>query len=152
MFRIGTGKDCESVYRLICDMEQKQLPFDRFSNIYQKQLQDKRYVYLICEMEGTVIGILNLRLEEQLHHAEWIAEILEFAIDPACRGKGIGKKLFAYGCEFAKEAGCTQIEVACNQLRKATHRFYLREGMQNFHFKFSKSLIGIDFSENELGR
>ena len=60
--------------------------------------------------------------------------------------------MLANACQLAKDFGCTQIEVACNQLRKDTHRFYLREGMQNFHFKFSKSLVGNDTKENAIGK
>lgn len=36
--------------------------------------------------------------------------------------------------------------------RKDTHRFYSREGMHNFHYKFSKRLIGEDSDRNVLGR
>ena len=39
----------------------------------------------------------------------------------------------------------------CNQLRKDTHRFYQREGMNNYHFKFSKGLGGKTVGENVLG-
>ena len=93
-----------------------------------------------------------LRFEEQLHHSERIAEIMEFAVDEAYRKQGIGKEMLANACQLAGDFGCTQIEVACNQCRKATHRFYLREGMHNYHFKFSKSLIGNDTAENAIGK
>ena len=53
---------------------------------------------------------------------------------------------------IAKEHGCSQIEVACNQLREDTHQFYLREGMHNFHYKFSKSLEENDTVLNTIGK
>ena len=86
------------------------------------------------------------------HHAGRIAEIMEFVVKAGYRDKGYGKDLFSYACQRAEARGCIQIEVACNQLRKDTHRFYLREGMKNYHFKFSKGLAGLDYSENVLGR
>lgn len=152
MYRKATLQDGERVYALICDMEQTRLPFQRFSAIYQRQVEDRAYYALVREEAGAVLGVLNLRFEEQLHHAGRIAEILEFAVDPACRNRGVGKALFAEACRLAKEAGCVQIEVACNQLRTDTHRFYEREGMHNFHFKFSKPLLGADTGENALGK
>lgn len=152
MYRKGMLKDCKGVYDLICEMESKQLPFDRFSAIFQAQICDKHYYCLVYEVDNKIIGVLNLRFEEQLHHSEWIAEILEFAVISSYRKKGIGTEMFTNACQIAKEFGCVQIEVACNQLRTDTHRFYAREGMQNFHFKFSKSLIGNDVSENSIGR
>lgn len=150
--RKGGLKDCKEIYDLICEMESRQLPFDRFAEIYQAQLCDRHYDCLVYELDKKIIGVLNLRFEEQLHHAERIAEIMEFAVLSSCRKKGIGKELFMNACQLAKESGCSQIEVACNQLRTDAHRFYIREGMHNFHFKFSKSLMGNDGSENSIGR
>lgn len=151
MYRKSASDDCKAVYSLICRMENKELPYDRFEEIYLEQINDNRYYCLICEQDGIVIGLLNIRFEKQLHHSEQIAEILEFAVASTYRGKGIGKEMLAQSCKIAKNNGCSQIEVACNQLRQATHRFYTREGMHNFHFKFSKRLIGDNVQENTLG-
>ena len=152
MYRKATLNDCEKVYHLICNMERKQLPFGRFYLIYQEQINNRHYYCLVCEYDNNVIGVLNLRFEEQLHHSACIAEIMEFAVDEAYRKQGVGKGMLANACQIAKDFGCMQIEVACNQLRKDTHRFYLREGMHNFHFKFSKSLNGNDTEENIIGK
>lgn len=152
MYRKATLNDCEKIYKLICDMECKQLPFKRFFAIYREQMNNRHYYCLIYEQENNIVGVLNLRFEEQLHHSEYIAEIMEFAVDSTYRKQGIGKEMFTKACELAKGFGCTQIEVACNQLRVDTHRFYLREGMHNFHFKFSKSLVGNDSVQNAIGK
>jgi PhnO protein len=152
MYRKATAEDTKAVYDLICDMEAKQLPYDAFSDIFEKQVMDDDYYCLLREEDGKVISELNLRFEMQLHHADRIAEIMEFAVDPGYRNKGIGAEVLAEAERIAKEAGCVQIEVACNQLRKDTHRFYEREGMNNFHFKFSKPLTGEVVTGNVLGR
>ena len=65
---------------------------------------------------------MNLRMEDQLHHAETIAEILEFSVADAYRSRGVGKDMFAIGCQIAKDWGCTQMEAASNQLRTDAHR------------------------------
>lgn len=152
MYRYGTGSDCRGIYELICDLEKTVLPYEAFSDIYQRQLQSPDYACLIFEQGHRICGVLNLRFEEQLHHAERIAEILEFAVSESYRNQGIGKELLESACELAREQGCVQIEVDCNKLRLDAHRFYAREGMHDFHLKFSKNLIGIDTAENELGR
>ena len=88
-FRKATEKDIKAVYDLICDMEAKQLDYDSFAIIFNKQLADDDYYCLLCTEELTekggadgcaVIGELNLRFEDQLHHAGRIAEIMEFCI------------------------------------------------------------------------
>jgi len=152
MVRKSEIKDCRAVYDLICDMENKQLPYDVFEKIYEKQLQQENMYCLIDEEDGMVRAMLNLRMEEQLHHCEKIAEIMEFVVDASCRNEKVGQKVLAEAKRVALEKGCSQIEVACNQLRKDTHRFYEREGMHNFHYKFSCRLAGEDDGENVLGR
>lgn len=152
MYRKVTLNDCEKVYQLICDMENKMLPFERFLEIFREQISNRYYYCLIYELDHNVVGVLNLRFEEQLHHSESIAEIMEFAVDPAYRNRGVGKQMFEGACQLAKDFGCTQIEVASNQLRANAHRFYLREGMYNSHFKFSKSLMENGTAENAVGK
>ena len=140
MYRQAAFVDCGQVYHLICQMENRELPYDKFCEIYKKQLSSESHYFLVCDNESEVVGVLHLRVEEQLHHAATVAEIMEFAVAPHFRKQGIGKEMLAKACELAETFGCIQMEVACNQLRSDTHRFYLREGMHNFHFKFSKSL------------
>ena len=152
MYRKSEEKDCKAIYDLICDMENKQLPYDIFEEVYRNQLERKDMYCLIREKDGKVKAMLNLRFEEQLHHCEKIAEIMEFVVDAGCRDIGVGKEVLAEACRVAEEYGCSQIEVACNQLRKDTHRFYEREGMHNFHYKFSRRLMGEDSIDNKLGR
>ena len=152
MYRKATIYDCPNIYDLICDMESKKLPFDRFQKIYCNQLTNEHYYCLVYEQNGSIIAVLNLRFEEQLHHSANIAEIMEFAVKDSNRNQGIGKDMLAQARRISKEHDCVQIEVACNRLRENTHRFYLREGMHNFHFKFSRSLDGNDASVNSLGK
>lgn len=163
MYRRADNGDCRAVYDLICDMEAKQLPYEEFERIFAGQVSDENFYCIIREDPGKsegagdsadtkVTAMMNLRFEYQLHHAERICEIMEFVVAPDERNKGVGAEVIAYAKELAKENGCTQIEVACNQLRKDTHRFYEREGMHNFHYKFSKKLVGEDTASNELGR
>lgn len=132
--------DCAAVHRLVCELEQTPLPFGPFLEIYRSQLADPRYICLICEREGRPVGVLNLRMEPQLHHAGAVAEILEFAVAVPCRGQGAGRFLLAQACQCAREAGCVLIEAACNQTRVSAHRFYRREGMEATHLRFAKRL------------
>ena len=152
IFRPAAAEDCRVVYELICDMESKSLPWDAFERIFRAQLESDQYDCMIFESEQGVIGMINLRYEDQLHHAARIAEIMEFVVNSEYRGRGYGHDILACAVQQAESRGCIQIEVACNQLRTDTHRFYLREGMKNYHYKFSKSLTGDDDSGNVLGR
>ena len=141
ILRKATAEDCKGVYDLICELENEKFNYSKFLDIFCVQLSDKNYYCLICEKEQKIVGVLNLRFEAQLHHTDYIAEIMEFVVNSLCRNMGIGKEMFKKANQVAREFGCVQIEVASNKLRKDAHRFYLREGMQNCHFKFSKQLL-----------
>ena len=39
MFRKSTLADCKAIYDLICDLEKKELPYERFCDIYTRQVQ-----------------------------------------------------------------------------------------------------------------
>lgn len=152
MFCKAEKEDVKGVYELICDMEQSALPYEEFERIFLAQLEDGNYCCLVCRREGEPVAVLNLRFEEQLHHAGKIAEIMELAVDGRYRNRGLGRELLERAIELAKELGCMQIELACNRLRRDAHRFYLRAGMQRYHYKFSLPLTGEDPGENRLGR
>ncbi len=141
MFRNSTLDDCKAIYSLVCDMESRVLPYDRFFDIYQSQLEDPNYQCIVFDSEGSIVGFINLRYEYQLHHVERIAEVLELVVAPEQRRQNIGKNILAEACGAARDRGCSQIEVACNQIRKDSHRFYEREGLINSHYKFSKRLL-----------
>jgi len=152
MFRRSILADCESIYKLICQLENTVLPYEGFEKTYFEQLHSGKYISLVYESEGAVKAFINVRCENQLHHAGKIAEIMEFIVSPECRHSGLGAKMFGEAARLAKEEGCSQIEVACNQLRRDTHRFYERAGMNNFHFKFSMPLDGSEIKGNAIGR
>lgn len=152
LYRKSIEEDCPTIHALICDMEKKALPYEEFAEIYRSQLTDDRFYCLVRTEGDTVIAFINLRFERQLHHCETIAEIMEFVVDAAHRNGGVGSDVLREACAVSAAHGCAQIEVACNQLRHDTHRFYQREGMRNFHYKFSKRLTGEDAVTNALGR
>lgn len=151
-FRGAVPADAGAVYELICDMESSRLPREEFERIFALQLAGENYLCLIAELGGETVGALNMRFEYQLHHAARIAEVMELSVAPAHRGRRIGAKLLAAARSSARENGCVQIELACNRLRTDAHRFYEREGMRPFHYKFSFPLYGDPGEDNALGR
>ena len=125
----------------MCELEERELPFEKFQKIYCEQLSNKNWYCLIAEKDNCFLAVLNLRFEAQLHHSEYIAEVVEFVVKSDCRGQGIGIQMLAKAAQIAKQYGCTQMEAACNQRRTDAHRFYLSAGMKNSHYKFSQRLM-----------
>ena len=141
MIRIGTLDDCHAVYSLICEMENCELDYVSFREIYGKMLKCNAYAVLVAVEDNNVVGEITLRFEEQLHHCAKIAEIMECAVQENFRSRGIGRLFLENACELAKKQNCVQIEVSSNQVRLRAHKFYERAGMKNTHYKLCKSLL-----------
>lgn len=137
MIRKATLNDCEDIYQMVCDMEETMLPYDRFYDILKKQINCNDYYTAVFEENAKILGFLNIRFEQQLHHESDIAEVMEIVVKDGSRGKNIGQMLLEKGKSISKEKGCMQLEAACNKVRKDSHRFYQREGMANSHYKFT---------------
>ena len=150
-FRPAEEQDLDAVYALICDMEAKELPYAAFAEIFSVQLANPDYLCLVCELDGAVAAECNLRFEYQLHHAARIAEIMELAVAPGYRRRGLGADLLREAHVAALAQGCVQLELSCNMLRTDAHRFYEREGFRRYHYKFSTPLTAAD-NGNALGR
>lgn len=139
--RKSRAEDCRGVYALVCELERQNFDYEAFAAIYIRQQEDERYCCLVCEADGEVVGLLNLRFEEQLHHAGRVAEVLEFVVLPAYRGRGIGREMVTAAEHLARARGCGLMEVASGRQRTAAHRFYEREGFAGSHYKFTKRLL-----------
>ena len=154
--RPATPEDIASIYELTCEMEQTRLDIASFEDVYLELLDEPSHLFLTAErtggQPGASVGFIHLRIEPQLHHTGLVAEVMELAVADGARSEGIGSELLERAEDLARERGCLQLEVACNQLRTRAHAFYERAGMHNFHYKFSKPLAGEDADENRLGR
>ena len=139
-FRLAAMSDVKYVYELICDLEEKVLDYNSFQIIFEQYIESESYLSILAIENSSVIGCINIRFEYQLHHAAGIAEIMELVVARNARSTGIGTRLFAEAEKLAKERGCVQLEVCCNQIRIRSHNFYEKQKMQNSHFKYTKTL------------
>lgn len=140
MIRKGTWNDRERVYELICLLEDTVFDRDSFYEIYLRKLDDGMYACFVYEKEGNVVCVLNMRMEEQLHHCGKICEVTEFVVEAEERSRGIGEEMFRYACAYAEQNGCMRIELVTNRRRKDAHRFYERMGMNRSHYGYTYDL------------
>ena len=138
--REATAADVETVYALICELEQCELSRQGFQRAFDLQRSDERYRCLLAEEGACALAMLNMRMEWQLHHAARIAEVMELVVVPAARSKGVGKRLLDAARNIARAEGCAQIELESNRRRLDAHRFYLREQMMQSHVGFTQPL------------
>ena len=142
--RKAEAEDREAVARLIEQLEEAPMDREVFNGVYLENLNNPQIVYLTALSEGKIRGFVSVHVQNLLHHIAPIAEIQELVVDEQARGQGLGKLLFGKAKEIAAQAGCPQLECACNQRRTSSHAFYKKQGMTCRHFKFTLPLRPTD--------
>ena len=138
--RRATAQDTEAVYALVCDLKQASFDYPAFRAGFTANLQDARLRYQLALLDGQAVGLIGLHLQYHLHHANWIGEIQELVVMPQARGLKIGSQLLAWAEQEARKAGAEMTELSTSVKRHDAHRFYLREGYEQSHFRFTKAL------------
>ena len=138
MIRKMTPSDFNSVYRLICILEDTSFDYLQIQSIFPEIL--KTHDVFVYEEKNQILGYADLRIESQLHHGGKVAEIVELCVDPNVRNQQIGTQLFEYIKEFAQEKDCVLLELDCNNKRLQAHKFYENCGMKHTHRKYTINL------------
>ncbi len=138
--RKANRSDCKEIFKIINELEYNTLNYSKFKKIFDLLIDSKILTMFVAEIDGQIVGTLNLRIEPQLHHMANVAEVIELAVDPNYRNQKIGSKLFTHAVEYAKNKDCFVIDVSSNIKRKDAHRFYQHQGMEITHYTLTKKI------------
>jgi len=133
--RPATESDENTIYTMICDLENTELSRTAFNHVFHTNLAQERICYLIAELDQKPVGMGSCHVQLLLHHVCMVAEIQEMYVMPEYRSNEIGKALVRQLIAFAKSKGALQIEVTSNNVRENAHRFYEKEGFKKSHVK-----------------
>jgi len=133
----ATIKHLESVYKLLCELENEVLNKNNFVKVYQDNINNKDVHYVLVVDESSIVGFGSLHVQKLLHHCACIGEIQEIIISKKHQGLGVGTMLFDELKRIATANECLQIEVCCNIAREKSHRFYVKQAMKKSHYKFT---------------
>ncbi len=129
----------EEVYELSNQLENEQLDYEGFKRCYFEIMSLSNHLLYGVKKER-LIGFIHLRVEQQLHHASLVVEILELVIDDKHRSQKYGKRLLDFAVNYSKSIQASHIELSSNQFRRRAHQFYNREGFIETSVKFVKKL------------
>ncbi|HPD95540.1 MAG TPA: GNAT family N-acetyltransferase [Tenuifilaceae bacterium] len=138
--RRATLSDLESVYQVICDLEGCQLNFELFSDTFSANLSDDNIIYLIAEINNSVVGFLSMHIQRILHHEKPTCELQELNVLSEFRSKGIGSTLMHEAEKIALQNNLEEVELTTKIYRKQAQEFYIHLGFENTHLKFVKRL------------
>ena len=132
--------DTEAVYGLICELKQKAYDWKTFAAGFAANLSHPQQRYQLAEVNGEIVGLIGLQLMFPVNLNCWIGEIQELVVLPQMRGLNVGKQLLEWAEAEARLNGASLMELSSGKVRTDAHRFYQREGYEQSHFRFKKTL------------
>jgi GNAT superfamily N-acetyltransferase len=96
--------------------------------------RDPHNELVVAEHAGEVIGVLQLTYIRYLtFQGGRRAQIEGVRVDQRYRGQGIGRMLFQWAIERARQEGCHLVQLTTNKERPEALEFYLQFGFTNTH-------------------
>ncbi len=138
--RKATSDDLESIYLLICELEEQHLDGELFEIVFLKNINDPDIHYLVAVLNNRIVGFLSLHVQHILHHSKPTCELQELNIKSELRGSGIGALLMKEVEHIAKELDLEEIELTTKIHRDRAQTFYKKLGYTYTHNKFVKKL------------
>lgn len=138
--RPALNSEFSEIHKLICLLEETEIPADLFASVFTKNLNDTTIFYFVSEENKRITGFISIHIQHLLHHWGKVAEIQELCVYPEYRNNGTGNLLLKKAINIARENDCELIELAASRRREKAHRFYLKNGFNNSHFKFTMPL------------
>lgn len=130
-------QDLDFVYKAICELENEELDFKVFKEIFNENISNSKNLYLIAENETEGLGFISFHTQNLLHYCGRVGEIQEFFINKNHRGKGIGRQLIEKIMQFANQNSLKSIEVTTNRKREENVLIYENLGFTLSHNKFT---------------
>jgi PhnO protein len=132
-------QDAKRIFEFLCELEKKTFNYQEFYLNYRNTIFDNNNIYLAAaDQNNYVVGYISCHGQILLHHNGMVFEVQELFVEPVYRKQGVGTMLInALETQLAKrEFQC--LEVTANVERKDTHDFYLKNGFEQTHFKFTR--------------
>jgi GNAT superfamily N-acetyltransferase len=108
--------------------------------VFERYLSRPDVVALVAEVDGAVVGFVDLEFRTRLNFEEPQAWIPDLVVAEAERSRGAGHDLLARAEELARERGCWGMTLESATWRTRAHAFYLREGWKDSGRSFTKAL------------
>lgn len=141
IFRHATKDDLLDIVRMLFDDTlgaTRETFSDVLSDKYIKAFEiissDPNQELTIVEMNGEKVATFHLTFIQYLtHHGGLRAQIEAVRTNSNYRGQGIGRKVFEYAINRAKEKGCVLLQLTTDKKRLDALRFYETIGFVATH-------------------
>jgi GNAT superfamily N-acetyltransferase len=112
--------------------------------------QDPNNELVLATFAGRTVGVLQLTFIPYLtYRGSWRALIEGVRVDPSVRSSGVGRQMFEWAIERAKQRGCHMVQLTSDKARADAIRFYENLGFVASHEGFKLHLAQISASGDE---
>ena len=112
-----------------------------YYDAYDEIAADPNNQLLIAEMDGEIVGTMQLTVLPGLsHRGARHAQIEAVRVASHLRGKGMGRQMMALAIEIARARGCGIMQLSSHKTRMDAHRFYEQLGFVASHVGMKLSL------------
>lgn len=112
-----------------------------YRDAFAEIARDPQHEILVLEIDGAVVGVLQLSFLRHLTHEGGLrAQIEGVRIDSARRGGGLGRMLIGDAVRRARERGCHLVQLTTDRRRPDALAVYERLGFVDSHHGMKLSL------------
>ena len=116
-------------------------PAECYRRAFDALAADPNNRLVLCEMKGEIAGCLQLTFIPGLSRkGMWRAQIESVRTSREYRGQGIGRLMFEYAIEQARQRNCGLVQLTTDKTRPDAHRFYEALGFTASHDGMKLSL------------
>ena len=127
--RIGTIDDEEQISELMQDLLGNPVA-ERKVHLEEALISDK-YITIVAEFEGTLVGFLDLWSFPDVGHGATLGIIMNFIVREKFRKRGVGGKLLEEANKIAKEMNLHELHVWTDFKNKDAINVYKKHGFTN---------------------
>jgi GNAT superfamily N-acetyltransferase len=140
-FRLATKENLPAIVGMLHD-DTLGATREQFSEVlhsnYRKAFDiitaDPNQELTVAEMNGAIVATFHLTFIQYLTHQGALrAQIEAVRTHSGYRGRGIGKKVFEYAINRAKQKGCVMVQLTTDKKRPDALRFYESIGFVATH-------------------
>ncbi|NIJ55223.1 GNAT superfamily N-acetyltransferase [Dyadobacter arcticus] len=96
--------------------------------------EEKNHELTIIELDGEIVGTYHLTFNQYLTHQGGLrAQIEAVRVASDYRGKGVGRQMFNYAIDRARERGCYLVQLTTDKKRPEALKFYYELGFVDSH-------------------
>ena len=141
LFRKATEEDLPEVLGMIANdqlgmtREKFELPLPMsYVKAFHIITKDANQEITVCELDNEIVGTFQLSYIQYLTYQGGMRVLVEAVrVKNSQRGKGIGRQMFEYIIDRAREKGAHMVQLTSNKKRTESLKFYESLGFEGSH-------------------